>query len=192
MVSSVVCWLQGIAEAYLVLSKVAIVLRRWHPHGWVDWWGRGRAVWSACRSGVVLASTPTEANARVTDRITLHLVDGHLRGMALDELDEAAALSRGNLDVGDLAEALEERAELVLCHIARQAADEDSGVVGVGELIHGLLLLLLLAVVRLHRWAAHRWVSHRTALTSTLVHALHSRHSSAWSALDSFVLRCGS
>jgi hypothetical protein len=58
--------------------------------------------------------------------------------VALDELDKAAALSRGDLDVCDLAESLEERAELILSDVARQTTNEDSGVVGVGELVHGL------------------------------------------------------
>jgi hypothetical protein len=58
--------------------------------------------------------------------------------VALNELDKTAALSRGDLDVGDLAESLEERAELILSDVARQTANEDSGVVGVGELVHRL------------------------------------------------------
>jgi hypothetical protein len=58
--------------------------------------------------------------------------------VALDELDETAALSRGDLDVGNLAESLEERAELILGDVARETTNEDSGVVGVGELVHGL------------------------------------------------------
>lgn len=58
--------------------------------------------------------------------------------MALDELDEATALAGRNLDVGDLAESLEERAELILGHVARQTTNEDGGVVGVSELVHGL------------------------------------------------------
>jgi hypothetical protein len=58
--------------------------------------------------------------------------------MAVDELDKAAALARRNLDVGDLSEALEERAELVLGDVTRETADENSRVVGIGELVHGL------------------------------------------------------
>jgi len=58
--------------------------------------------------------------------------------MAMHELDEAAALARRDLDVGDLAEALEEGAELVLSHVARETADEDGRVVGVRELVYGL------------------------------------------------------
>ncbi len=56
----------------------------------------------------------------------------------MHELHEAAALAGRDLDVGDLSKALEERAELVLSHVARETANEDGRVVGVRELIHGL------------------------------------------------------
>jgi hypothetical protein len=39
--------------------------------------------------------------------------------MTLDELNEATTLSRWDLDIRDLAETLEERAELILGYIAR-------------------------------------------------------------------------
>jgi hypothetical protein len=58
--------------------------------------------------------------------------------VALDELNETAALSRGDLDVGDFAEALEEGAELILGDVAGEATNEHGGIVGVGELVHGL------------------------------------------------------
>ena len=83
------------------------VLRR-HAHRRVNWWWRSRTVRSACGARVVLAATPAEADTRVTDGVALHLVDGHLSSVALNELDETAALARGNLDVGNLAKALEE------------------------------------------------------------------------------------
>lgn len=67
----------------------------------------GRAVGSA-DARVVLRSTPTEADTRVTDRVALHLVDGHLGGVAVDKLDKTAALARRYLNIGDLAKALEE------------------------------------------------------------------------------------
>jgi hypothetical protein len=54
----------------------------------------------------------------------------------VDELDETAALAGRNLDISNLTEALEERSEFVLGHVARKSANEDSGVVGVGELVH--------------------------------------------------------
>ena len=58
--------------------------------------------------------------------------------MALDELHEAASLSGRNLDIGDLAEALEERSQLILSNVARQTSNEDGRVVGIRELVHGL------------------------------------------------------
>jgi hypothetical protein len=70
--------------------------------------------------------------------------------VALDELDETAALSRGDLNVGNLAESLEERAELILGDVARETTNENSGVVGVGELVHGLG-----GAVEGHGWATH-------------------------------------
>lgn len=96
---------------------------------------RSRAV-RGTDARVVLRTAPREAHARIADGIALHLVDGHLRCMTMDELDEATALSRRDLDVGYLAKALEERAELVLGHIARESANEDGRVVGIRELVH--------------------------------------------------------
>jgi hypothetical protein len=101
--------------------------------------GRGRSgTVRGADARVVLAAAPREANARVADRVSLHLVDGHLGRVAVNELNETAALARGDLDVGDLAESLEERTELILRDIAGQATDEDRGVVRVSELVHGL------------------------------------------------------
>lgn len=99
--------------------------------------GRGRAIRSAY-TRVVLRTAPREADARITDRVTLHLINCHLRGVAMDELDKTAALSRRDLDVGDFTKALEERAKLVFSDVAGETTDEDGGVVRVGELIHGL------------------------------------------------------
>jgi hypothetical protein len=73
--------------------------------------------------------------------------------VALDELDETAALARGDLDIGDFSESLEERAELILSHVARKATNKDGGVVGVGELVHGLG-----SAVEAHRGTTHRGV----------------------------------
>jgi hypothetical protein len=101
------------------------------------WWGRRGAVRRA-DAGVVLRPAPREADAGVADGITLHLVDRHLSGVPMHELNKATALSRGNLDVGDFSESLEEGAELILGHVATQATHEDSGVVGIRELVHGL------------------------------------------------------
>lgn len=97
---------------------------------------RGSRTVRGADARVVLRPAPAEADARVADGVALHLVDGHLRCVPVHELDEAAALARRNLDVGDLTESLEERAELILGHIAREASHEDGRVVGVRELVH--------------------------------------------------------
>jgi hypothetical protein len=94
-----------------------------------------RAVGSA-NTRVVLRSTPAETDTGVTDRVALHLVDGHLGSMAVDELDETAALARWYLDIGDFAEALEEWSKLVLGDVAGKTTDKDGGVVGISELVH--------------------------------------------------------
>lgn len=125
--------------------------------------GRSRAVRAASGAGVVLRATPAETHTGVTDGVSLHLVDGHLRGVALNELNEAAALSRRDLDVSDLAESLEERAELILGDIARESTDEDSCVVRVSELVHRLR-----STVESHGRSAH-WG----------VHASGTRHAHA-------------
>lgn len=147
------CRAAGVA-ANLHRSKPAILVGRGHSHGGVHGRRRGSGtVGAAGRAGVVLRTTPAQTNARVANRVALHLVDGHLGGVTLDELDETTALARRNLDVGDLAESLEERAELILSHVARQTTNEDGGVVGVGELIHGLR-----GAVEAHGGTAHRGV----------------------------------
>jgi hypothetical protein len=97
--------------------------------------GRCRAVRGAY-TRVVLRTAPRKPNTRVTNRITLHLVDGHLGRVAVDKLDKATALARGDLDVGDLAESLEEGTQLILRHVTREATHEDGRVVGVSELVH--------------------------------------------------------
>jgi len=56
--------------------------------------------------------------------------------VAVDELNETTALARGDLDVRDLAEALEERSKLILSDITRKSTDEDSSIVRIGELVH--------------------------------------------------------
>jgi len=66
------------------------------------------------------------------------LVDSHFGSMAMDELHEATTLAGRDLDVGNFAKSLEEGAELVLSNVSGEAADEDGGVVGVSELVHGL------------------------------------------------------
>jgi hypothetical protein len=100
--------------------------------------GRGCRAVRGADTRVVLRASPREADTRVSNRVALHLVDCHLGGVTVHKLDKAAALSRRDLDVSDLAEALEERAELVLSDVARQSANKDGGVVRVSELVHGL------------------------------------------------------
>lgn len=135
-------------------GKPAILVSRGHAHGGIHGRGRGsRTVGAASRAGVVLGTAPAQTNTRVADGVALHLVDSHLSCVALDELDETTALARGNLDVGDLAEALEEGPELILGDVTRETTDEDSGVVGVGELVHGLG-----STVEAHGGTAHRGV----------------------------------
>lgn len=111
---------------------------RGHTHRWVNrrWWSW--AVRSASWTRVVLAATPAQADTRVSDWVALHLVDGHLGSVALNELDETAALSWWDLDIGNLAKALEEASEFILGDVARKTTNEDGGVVRVGELVHWL------------------------------------------------------
>ena len=125
-----------------------------HAHGWVHRrrWG-SRAVGATGRAGVVLRAAPAQTHARVTDGVALHLVDGHLGGVALNELDETTALSRRNLDVGDFTKALEEGTELILRDVAGKTTNEDGGIVGVRELVHGLR-----STVEAHGGSAHRRV----------------------------------
>lgn len=135
-------------------------------------WRRGRPVWGASRTGVVLAATPAQPHAGVANRIPLHLVDGHLGRMSVNELDETAALARWNLDVGDFAEALEERTQLILSDVARKTADEDSGVVWVGELVHRLGRAVVAHrrsthTVHAHVWPATRHATHTTRRAAT-------------------------
>lgn len=96
---------------------------------------RSRAV-GGTNSGVVLRAAPAQADARVSDGVALHLVDGHLGSVAVDKLHKAAALARRNLNVGDFTESLEKGAELVLGDVAGEATDKDGRVVRVGELVH--------------------------------------------------------
>lgn len=122
-------------RTYFHRGESCVLVLRGKVHG-----GRGRsgAVRAASRAGVVLRATPAQTDTRVTDGITLHLIDGHLGRMALDELDETASLTRRDLDIGNLAKSLEEGAQLILGHISGETADEDGRVVGVSELVHWL------------------------------------------------------
>ena len=112
-------------------------IRSWavvgHTH--VMRWRGGRSVGCAY-ARVVLGSTPAETHTGIPNRIALHLVDGHLGSVTMNKLNEAAALARRNLNIGDFAKALEERAKLVFCNVARQSSHKDGSVVWVGKLIH--------------------------------------------------------
>lgn len=142
-------------------------MSRRHSHGRVHRRRRGSGtVGASSWAGVVLRATPAQAHPRVSNGVALHLVDGHLSGVALDELDETAALARRDLDVGDFTEALEKRTELILGNVAGEAANENGGVVGVSELVHGLR-----STVEAHRGSTHRGVH-----ASRARHAHSTRH----------------
>lgn len=140
-------------------------------------WGRRCRTVGSTYTGVVLRTAPRQTDAGVANRVSLHLVDGHLSSVAVDELDKATALSRRDLDVGDLAEALEEGAELILGHVARQATNENSGVVGVGELVQAAV------------HAASHTTSH--AARHTAAHATHTARRTAGTRLHAATILVG-
>lgn len=127
-------------------------------------WGRRCRTVGSTYTGVVLRTAPRQTDAGVANRVSLHLVDGHFSSVAVDELDKATALSGRNLDVGDLAKALEERAQLILGHVAGEATNKDSGVVGVGELVQA---------------AVHASHTTRHTATHTTAHATHATRRTA-------------
>jgi hypothetical protein len=96
----------------------------------------------------------------------LHLVDGHFGSVTLYELHESASLAWWNLHIRDLTEALEEGSELVFRNVARQTTNEDGGVVGVSELVHGLG-----STVVAHGRSAHGVHAHARATAAALLHA---------------------
>jgi hypothetical protein len=104
-----------VVRATIWVGTGATVGRARHTH--VVRRRRSRAVGSA-DSRVVLRSAPAESDSRVANGVALHLVDGHLGGVAVDKLDEAAALARRDLDVGDFSKSLEERTKFILSHIS--------------------------------------------------------------------------
>lgn len=144
-------------------------MSRGDAHRWVHRRRRrSRAIGAASGAGVILRAAPAQTHARVTDRVALHLVDRHLGSMALNELNETATLARGDLDVGDLTEALEERTELVLSDVSRETPNKDGGVVRIGELVHGLG-----STIETHWGGTHRGVHPRGTR-----HAHGTRHDS--------------
>lgn len=168
---------------YLERCKVTIRVLRRHPHGLIMGWRRSRPIWGSSRTRVVLGTSPGETNSGVANRITLHLVDGHFSGMALDKLDEAAALSRWDLNIGDLAKALEEGSKFILGDIAGKTTNKDRCVIWVGKLVHWLWCSVVT-----QRWCTHG--IHTAGHTST--HG--SRHSghSRWCIAARLVLGGGS
>lgn len=140
-------------------------------------WGRRCRTVGSTYTGVVLRTAPRQTDAGVANRVSLHLVDGHLSSVAVDELDKATALSRRDLDVGDLAEALEEGAKLILSHVARQATNEDGGVVGVGELVQAAV------------HAASHTTSHATGHTTA--HATHAARRASGTRLHAAAVLVG-
>lgn len=144
------------------MRAAAVWARAVARHAEIVGWRRCRSVRSS-DSRVVLASAPAETNAGVTNGVALHLVDGHLSSVAVDKLNEAAALSRRNLDVCYFAKTLEERAELILGDVTREATDKDSGVVGVSELVHlGAWVIIAVAEALLHTAVPHLGLGHTT------------------------------
>lgn len=165
-------------------STITTLVLWWHSHLLVMGWWWSWAVWGSGWTRVVLAASPRETDARVTDWVTLHLVDSHLGCVALNELDESTALSGWDLDVGDLSKALEERAELILGDIARQTSNKDSSVVWISELVHWLRSTIVTHWGRCtHR--VHAW-SHASAHTATG----HTAHNS-WGSTARLVLWSG-
>lgn len=167
----VVLWEALLMVAHLsrwVTGKAAVATRwTWHAHR-VDRWWWSRSVRSACRSRVVLRSAPTESDSRVPNRIPLHLIDGHLGSVSLNKLNKAAALARWDLDVCDLAKALEEGSQLIFSNIAGQTPNKDGGIIGVGELVHRLLTAVL---------ATHRRIVHGARTAAAVSHVATMRPS---------------
>ena len=97
----------------------------------------------------------------------------------------SAALSWWDLDVGNLSEALEEAAKLILSDVSGKTSNEDRGVVWVGKLVHWLW-----GTIVSDSWSTlhgeHAW-SHVAAHSATW----HSAHAaSSWSTTAGLVLWC--
>lgn len=158
-------------------------MNRWDAHTLVLWWWWGWAVWSTSWSRVVLGASPRETDTRVADRVALHLVDGHLSSVTLDELDETAAFSWWDLDIGDLSEALEEAAKLILGDVSRESSNKHGSVVRIGKLVHRLW-----GAIVTDSWSTlhgeHAWC--HVAAHSTTWHSTHA--ASTWPTASGFVL----
>jgi hypothetical protein len=135
----------------------------------VVWRRRSRTIRST-HARVVLRAAPRKADARVSNRISLHLVYCHFSGVTVHKLNEATPLSRRNLNVCYLAESLEERTQLVLGHITRETADKHGGVVRVSELVHGSLAHASTRIAA--ATAAVEWTRLRHAPTHAGLHGI--------------------
>jgi len=153
---------------------------------------------------VVLRSTPAQPNTGVANRVSLHLVDGHLGGMTVDKLNEATTLARRDLDVCYLAKTLEEGSELVLGDIAGKPTHEDSRVVRIRELVHlsgwveaagiretsGHLTphLLLRHAAATHHWAATVMVAMSKSMVTAVLRGGHGDAHGTVAAVDTLHL----
>jgi hypothetical protein len=54
----------------------------------------------------------------------------------LKELDEATAFTGRDLNVNNLAEALEKKAKFVFSNVSKESSNEDSSVVWISKLVH--------------------------------------------------------
>lgn len=171
------CWFAVLLGAYFG-SHSSEASERWHPHVGIDRWRRSRAVRSASRARVVLRTSPAETDAGVANGVALHLVDGHLGSVALDELDETTALARRDLDIGYLSKPSEERAELILGDVTGETTNEDGGVVRIRELVHRLRSAIVA------HWGCPHAVHADWASLSTVGHA-HTGSSAAALVLGS-------
>ena len=88
---------------------------------------------------MVLRSSLREADARISDKLTLHLPYRYLGYTAINELNEAITLAGKDPDIYNLPEAVEEQLELMLSYIIRKTANEDSHIVRVSKLMYRLL-----------------------------------------------------
>jgi hypothetical protein len=165
---------------------VAIRVLRRHTHSRVDGRWRRRPVRGAGRSRVVLAAAPGQADARVADRVALHLVNSHFGRVSMHKLYEATSLARRDFDVSDFTKALEERTEFIFSDISREASNKDGGIVGVRELIHGLTTATTAAAaatspstIVAHRGGTHRVHAERPIAGLLLLHVHSGRTAGA-------------
>ncbi len=167
---------------YLHWSEIAVRVRRRHANRWVNRRRRRRTVWGAGRTRIVLAPSPTETDPRITNGIALHLVDGHLCCVTLNELNKSASFPGRNLDVGNFSKALKKGAELVLRNIPRKPSNKDGGVVWISKLVHWLRLAIISDRRIPHIIHAAHWCS------SWATRTWHTHAS--WPSTTGFILWC--